>query len=743
MKGKCITAPGLLAVLLFPLFFSGALQAQTADTIRKEIPEVIVSATRTPEDPAGVARSVTLLQKGKINELQSQDAGQLLSMQQGISVAGAGQNPGLTQTLFMRGTNSHHTLVMIDGVRLSDPSSVNNALDLVEIPLSGFEQIEIVRGSHSTLFGSSGIGGVVNLISAGRQSPGLHADLRLRGGVFGKNTLLLEENLEMNYSGKSGWYGNLNVFNTHIEGLDATVDTVTITEAFKSYDTDNLRLFKSSGKIGFQNAKWDVFASYAGMKQVTDFDKSGWKFHNPYGPNPLAWYDGDSTSITAFRNLVTYRAACQLHPSLIVLLQGGITSLSREVADDSSVVDEWGTYDHTVSTAVYSGGNTNHDVQFTWLQKNLKVIGGAGLLYEHMTFENAFYTNSGFGPYESYTNLDSLNLHASIYHAYAQADLSGNIVGEELNKLRLLTGLRFSYHDLFGSEINYEIIPSLRVTPASLIYFSASTGFNAPSLYQLYSPEVYYTSTVTRGNPALGPERSVSFELGFKQQVGKNVEWEISLYQNKIRDEIEYVYLWDGSIPIDSLGADFLRDDFRGDTYLNVGTLTSRGLEISASAQISRRFSAGGNLNLVQGHLTYDPATLDTSHTGSSHIQLYSNGAFLSTDEIKTDGLTRRPSTANIFLHYQPVDRLSLGLTTRWIGQHSDIYYDYSLSPFGALNTTALEGYVLFDVLAAFRISDVFSASLKAENLFNTDYVDLRGFTSRGRGIYLTLRASL
>jgi len=214
------------------------------------------------------------------------------------------------------------------------------------------------------------------------------------------------------------------------------------------------------------------------------------------------------------------------------------------------------------------------------------------------------------------------------------------------------------------------------------------------------------------------------------------------LYQNIVNDEIEYVYLWNGSVPIDSLGNDFNRDDYRGDTYLNVGTLKSQGAEFAFSWQLNKQWELGGNLNLVTGMLTYDPSMIDTSHTEGNHIQLFSNGAFLTT-EIETNGLTRRPSTANLFLKYSPVKDLSLGIITRWIGSHYDIYYDSNLGPFGALNTEPLKGYVLFDFLARYQFNRYFSASFKVENILNTDYTDLLGFTSRGRGFYLTLRVGI
>jgi len=157
---------------------------------------------------------------------------------------------------------------------------------------------------------------------------------------------------------------------------------------------------------------------------------------------------------------------------------------------------------------------------------------------------------------------------------------------------------------------------------------------------------------------------------------------------------------------------------------------------------LNKHFEIGGNLNLVSGKLQYDPSKIDTNHTEGNHIQLYSNGAF-PTAAVQTIGLTRRPSTANVFFTYKPVEKLSLGLITRWIGPRTDIYYDSNLGPFGALNTIQLDDYALLDVLVNFEFNQHFSAALKAENILDTNYTDLRGFTSRGRGFYLMLRASL
>ncbi|MEO5673227.1 MAG: TonB-dependent receptor, partial [Chitinophagales bacterium] len=172
------------------------------------------------------------------------------------------------------------------------------------------------------------------------------------------------------------------------------------------------------------------------------------------------------------------------------------------------------------------------------------------------------------------------------------------------------------------------------------------------------------------------------------------------------------------------------------------GTLTSRGVEVFFNTRLNSYFSLSGNLNLVNGKLSYNPSVIDSTHTRGNHIQLFNNGIFPAA-KVESIGLTRRPVTANLFFTWQPLKGLSIQISSRWIGQHTDVFYDSNLGPFGALNTITLEDYVLFDVLLSYQFNKYISAMLKAENLFNTSFTDLRGFTSRGRGIFLSLYASM
>jgi vitamin B12 transporter len=148
--------------------------------------EVVISAARAEQPVIETPRSVTVIHGSTIRESVYQSVGELLNMQSGIFISGANQTPGTNQNIFMRGANSNQVAVLIDGVRVTDPTSPNAAIDLSEISIANVERIEVIRGSHSTIFGGAAVGGVINIITKGGSTPGLNGDVSILwkpGGV--------------------------------------------------------------------------------------------------------------------------------------------------------------------------------------------------------------------------------------------------------------------------------------------------------------------------------------------------------------------------------------------------------------------------------------------------------------------------------------------------------------------------------------------------------------------------------
>ncbi|TND07210.1 MAG: iron complex outermembrane recepter protein [Bacteroidetes bacterium] len=705
------------------LFFTAALiscsmSAQQPDTTK--VPEVVISATRSEQDPMKVGRSVSVISAEDIKKSGFHTLSELLSQQEGLYIVGNGQTPGSNQSLFTRGAASNQTLVMVDGVRLSDPSTVNNTADLSELSLADVDRIEIVRGSHSTMYGSAGVGGVVNIITRREQDPGFHVNFFGSAGTFGTSTIAAAENLALNYTDSSGFYVNAGIFNANISGLDATVDTVTDPNAFKNRDRDGFDKMDITGRLGYKKNKLDIYGGIKITQQIADIDKR-------------AYADDENYTLDFHRNLFTYGATFRPNDKMDIRFYGGYSMMERFAKDDSSKVDANGTTDHTYFDGLYNGTQLTNELQYNYHRNGIDLVAGGGMYGE--TMNNVTHTIITSWMYNDTTDLDSLDLNVSTYNGFLRAGLNGALFNDKWEGVSLSLGARFNSHSVFGTATTFDINPGVQVGEGGLLYGVYSTGFNAPSLYQMYAPEKDFTSGLTRGNDKLDPETSVSWELGFKQQVNDRTKVWASIFHTEVKNLIEYVYLWEKNTSLDSLS--FL--DYRGDRYLNIGTMITRGAEGGISTQVSEKFLFGANLCIVGGKLTYASEGIDTAQTHGHHVQLYSNGAFAGKEQ-ETIGLSRRPSSASLNLSYMPCKPLTLRADLRYVAARGDIYYEPLLGPFGALGTTAVEDYSLIDLSLRYKFKKFATAMLRVENLLDKEYSEINGFTTRGRGFYVGLR---
>ncbi|MPS33236.1 MULTISPECIES: TonB-dependent receptor domain-containing protein [unclassified Salinivibrio] len=123
---------------------------------------VVVTASRFAQSDASVLQSATILTRQDIARLQARSLVDVLRTVPSIEIAQSGGR-GQLASIFMRGTESDHSLVLIDGVRMA--SSITGSVDFNQIPVNSIERIEIIRGARATLYGSSAIGGVINIIT--------------------------------------------------------------------------------------------------------------------------------------------------------------------------------------------------------------------------------------------------------------------------------------------------------------------------------------------------------------------------------------------------------------------------------------------------------------------------------------------------------------------------------------------------------------------------------------------------
>ncbi len=132
--------------------------------------------------PSDLGSSVTLITSEDIQAKQQRTLPEVLNDVPGLNVVQTG-SPGGQTSVFIRGTNSNHTKVLIDGIDVSDPSSPNNAFDFSQILASSIDRVEVLRGPASGLYGSDAIGGVINIITKTGSGPP-HVYGTLEGGSF-------------------------------------------------------------------------------------------------------------------------------------------------------------------------------------------------------------------------------------------------------------------------------------------------------------------------------------------------------------------------------------------------------------------------------------------------------------------------------------------------------------------------------------------------------------------------------
>jgi len=463
--------------------------------------EVVVTATRVETPIEEIASSMTVISSKEIERKKKTTVSEVLKGIQGLDVVQTG-GLGSHTSIFIRGANSEHTLVMIDGVEVNDPISPGRSYDFAHLTVDNIERIEVIRGPQSTLYGSDAIGGVINIITKkGEGKPRLV--LSAEGGTFTtfrESTGVSGGNKLVNYSLA------LSRFDTN--GISAA------DKKYGNYERDGYENTSLSSRLGFapkENLDVDFIFHYINAK--TDLDNFG-------------GVGGDDPNYVQKSKQILFKT--QVGLSLFdhrwtQKLAFATTDNDRDVKnkkDDQHPFDsERGHYDGQL-------------IKFDW-QHNLQLHKTNsltfGLEYEEEEGESRYHWESLWGPGMSVFPKKTTNTKG--YYIQDQIKL--------WDRFFATLGVRIDDHSRFGTETTYRIAPLYIIKETGTrIKGTFGTGFKAPTLYQLFAPATLWGPI---GNKDLKPEKSKGWDFGVEQDLLKNrVVLGATYFRNDFKDLIQY-----------------------------------------------------------------------------------------------------------------------------------------------------------------------------------------------------------
>lgn len=502
---------------------------------------LVVTANRSAQRADRVGQSVTVLDAAAIEASQAVSVADLLVRTPGVS---ASSNGGIGQVagVRIRGAEADHTVVVVDGVKLNDPSHPGGGYNFGNLLIGDIARIEVLRGAQSTLWGSQAVGGVVNIVTAQPTEP-FAASLDVEGGSMSTGYL------------RAGVGGANERIAWRVAAGHFTTDGVSAYR--QGAERDGYRNTGLSGRLNLrltEGVSADLRAVYS--RGRTQFD----------GFPPPAYAFADTAEYGRTADLVTYAGL-------------------NVAAFDGRLRNRLG-YGYTRTEAE----NRNPDQAATTLTFDSR---GRNRRYEYQgVFDIAQGWNAVFGAEREESRMraaapSDFDPTPPVTRAAAAIDsLYGQVQGEVAPGLTLTGGLRHDDHETFGSKTLGQAAAAWSLNDgATVLRASFGQGFKAPTLYQLHSEY---------GNAGLRPETADGWDAGVEQSLlAGAVKVSAVWFGRKTDDQIDFVSCPWATTPAE-LPLCFVGGVGRFGYYDNVARTKAKGVELSAVAKAGPLAIEGG-----------------------------------------------------------------------------------------------------------------------------------------------------
>ncbi|MGY2145417.1 TonB-dependent receptor domain-containing protein [Pseudomonas azotoformans] len=473
-----------LPLLLLPATDLLAETFERDDALK--LPNVVISANRQVQARNDSSAANTVFTRDDIDRLQPTSVTDLLSRVPGVQVAptgGRGSLPGI----YIRGTKSAQSLVLVDGQRIANTTSGDSGLQYLNV--DQIERVEVLRGSRSVIYGSDAIGGVIQVFTRRNAEQGLQP--RLKVGFGSHQTW--ERSVGLSGADERTRF-NLGA------SLDETAGINSTHTSFPS-DGDHDAYRNQSVSLNLSHAFSDELE--AGFNLLDNRGKS--EYDNSFGRYDVA--TGQTGGQKPYTDYTLSSASGYLDAKLNERWQSRLElghSENRDtkrdtLSDDFSVFN---TYRDSV--------NWQNDL--TLNDQNSLILGGD------------WYEDRLHG-FTTFTENSRWNRAAFVQHRFHGEGFSTEL------------GLRRDQNQQFGGQNSWSGTLTLPVNPDNELLLSYSEGFRAPTFNDLYYPDEY---GFKNSNPDLKPETSKSYEMQWRSQLSDTSRLEASLYRTDIQDAIVF-----------------------------------------------------------------------------------------------------------------------------------------------------------------------------------------------------------
>nr|WP_308809240.1 TonB-dependent vitamin B12 receptor BtuB [Providencia sp. PROV024] len=470
-----LSAAALAVLCSIPSLASGNSQSD----------QLVVSANRFEQPISSILAPVTVVTREDIDHWQSNTVIDVLRRLPGVDIAQSG-GMGQQSSLFIRGTESRHVLVLIDGVRLNQ-AGISGSSDMSQIPISLVQRIEYIRGARSAVYGSDAVGGVVNIITR-RDNDGTTLNAGIGSHSYqnynGSTQQKIGENTTVTAAGAY----------THTKGFDLAPKDVSP----RQYDKDGF--LSKSLWLGIEHQFSSEILAYArayGYDNRTNYDVSEYaglsvdtrKLYSRTYETGLKYHQGKYSS--SLMGSYGYSKDYNFDP------RKGQYSESANLDESKQYDIQWG------NSYLLDKGNISAGVDY---QRQSIEPSSYAMISEKQTLNNTGIYLTG-----QYAIIDSVTAEAAIRSDHHS---------------------EFNWHTTWQSGLSWEFYEGYKLIG------SYATAYKAPNLTQLYaySSSAYGT---TLGNPNLKPEESKQWEIGVEGTTGP-LFWQVNAYHNDIDNLIAY-----------------------------------------------------------------------------------------------------------------------------------------------------------------------------------------------------------